>query len=210
MDLSLYKVSPVEEWISTTYMENSICKPEDLAIESISAVFGGEIAYLNTRSHARWVEDDPTNFMIILDLRLDEATIRSEFFHELCHPLRHVGNQIMLPKAFRDLQETQATQFQMYSAIPFFMIQELELPNYENDVPFLWSQVFRVPLSLALRRFRQIKSRINQEEYRLAINSYFHNQSSKAHPSNWSDETKQLFLTAIRRKLEKGIGVVIK
>lgn len=210
MDLSLYKMTPLEEWITSTYLQHSITTPDDLSLDNIAASFGGEVANLRTRSHARWIDDGTGDFMIILDSRLDEAAQRSEFFHELCHPLRHVGNQQMLPKAFRDLQETQATSFQLYASIPFFMVKELDMPSLEHNVPYQWAQIFKIPLTLAVRRFRQIKSRINQEEYQKTINSYFQNQHSKSHPSNWSDETKQLFLTAIRRKLEKGKGVVIQ
>ncbi|QRG65286.1 ImmA/IrrE family metallo-endopeptidase [Brevibacillus choshinensis] len=210
MDLSLYKMTPLEEWITTTYLQHSITTPDDLSLEHVVASFGGEIALLKTRSHARWIEDGTGDFIIIIDSRLDEATQRSEFYHELCHPLRHVGNQQMLPKAFRDLQETQATMFQLYASIPFFMIKELDMPDLEHNVPYQWAQIFKTPLPLAVQRFRQIKSRINQEEYQKTINSYFQNQHSKSNPSNWSDETKQLFLTAIRRKLEKSKGVVIQ
>jgi len=210
MDFSLYKMSPLEEWITSVYQQHSLLTPEDLDLDTIAAIFGGEVAYLKTRSHARWLDDGSNEFLIMLDSRLDEPTQRSEFFHELCHPIRHAGNQQLLPKAFRDLQETQATFFQLYAAIPFFMVKDIEIGQHEHNVAFQWSQIFRVPLSLAMRRFRQIKSRINQAEYQQTINSYFQNKHSKAHPSNWSEETKQLFLTAIRRKLEKGKGVVIQ
>jgi len=208
MDYTLYKMSPLEEWITTTYQQHSLSTPEDLDINRIASIFGGEVAYLKTRSHARWLDDGSNEFLVILDSRLDEPTMRSEFFHELCHPLRHVGNQQLLPKAFRDLQETQATLFQLYAAIPFFMVKDIELVPHEHDVAFQWSHIFRVPLTLAMQRFRQVKSRIDQAEYQKTIDSYFQNKQSKSHPLNWSDETKQLFLTAIRRKLEKSKGAI--
>ncbi|MGN7471644.1 hypothetical protein ACTHO6_16855, partial [Brevibacillus sp. SAFN-007a] len=69
---------------------------------------------------------------------------------------------------------------------------------------------FRVPLDLATRRFKQIKNRISQEEYSQRIATYLQSQYSKANPTNWSDETKRLFLTAIKRKFQKGQGVVIR
>ncbi|WP_338463360.1 ImmA/IrrE family metallo-endopeptidase [Brevibacillus borstelensis] len=210
MDLSLYKMTPLEEWITSKYLENSICTPSDLDIFHIAASLGGEITYLRTKSHARWIDDGSNEFMIILDSRLDEPSARSEFFHELCHPLRHVGDQQMLPRAFRDLQETQASQFQLYAAIPFFMVQELHLPAYEIDVPLYWAHVFRVPLDLAIRRFRQIKNRISQEEYSQRLVSYNRSMYRKADPANWCDEAKEMFRLAIDRKLKKGQGVVIR
>lgn len=210
MNLTLYKMTPLEEWITEKYLSHSICTPEDMDIHRIVDAFGGEVAYLRTRSHARWEDDGTNEFMIYLDSRVDEATARSEFFHELCHPLRHVGDQKMLPKAFRDLQETQASLFQQYAAIPFFMLQDLTLPVYENEIPFYLAHVFNIPVVLAKRRFNQIKSRISQEEYSQRLTSYAQSMYSKADPANWSDETKRLFITAIQRKLERGQGVVIR
>ncbi|NRQ56084.1 ImmA/IrrE family metallo-endopeptidase [Brevibacillus sp. HD1.4A] len=210
MNLTLYKMTPLEEWITAKYLEHSICLPEDLEINRVADVFGGEITYLRTRSHARWEDDGTSDFMIILDSRLDEPSARSEFFHELCHPLRHVGDQKMLPKAFRDLQETQASLFQQYAAIPFFMVQDLDIPVYEKDIPLYLAHVFNVPVSLANRRFNQIKGRISQEEYSQRIASYCQSIYSKADPVNWSQETKKLFSLAIQRKLQKGQGVVVR
>ncbi|WNC15381.1 ImmA/IrrE family metallo-endopeptidase [Brevibacillus brevis] len=210
MDLSLYKMTPLEEWIAEKYLAHSIFTPEDLDIHRIANIYGGEISYLPTKSHARWIDDGSNDFMIILDSRLDEPSAQSEFFHELCHPLRHVGDQQMLPKAFRDLQETQASQFQLYAAIPFFMVLELDFPTYEKDVPMYWAHEFRVPLDLATRRFKQIKNRISQEEYSQRLVSYNLSMYRKADPANWCDEAKEMFRLAIDRKLKKGKGVVIR
>ncbi|MDH6351878.1 ImmA/IrrE family metallo-endopeptidase [Brevibacillus sp. 1238] len=210
MNLTLYKMTPLEEWITEKYLAHSISTPEDIDVHRIAEVFGGEVAYLPTKSHARWEDDGTSEFMIILDSRLSEPIVRSEFFHEICHPLRHVGNQKMLPKAFRDLQETQATQFQLYASIPFFMVQELDMPVYEKDIPLYLAHVFQVTIALATRRFNQIKARINQEEYSQRLASYAQSMYSKADPANWSDETKRLFITAIQRKLERDQGVVIR
>lgn len=210
MNLTLYKMTPLEEWVTEKYLAHSIYTPDDLEIHRIAEAFGGEVAYLRTRSHARWEDDGTNDFMIIIDSRLDEPSARGEFFHELCHPLRHVGDQKMLPKAFRDLQETQASLFQQYSAIPFFMVKELDMTVYEKDIPLYLAYVFNVPVSLANRRFNQIKGRISQEEYSQRIASYCHSTYSKADPANWSHETKKLFSLAIQRKLQKGQGVVIR
>lgn len=210
MNLTLYKMTPLEEWITEKYLAHSICTPEDIDIHRISEAFGGEVSYLRTRSHARWEDDGTSDFMIILDSRLDEPTARSEFFHELCHPLRHAGDQRMLPKAFRDLQETQASLFQQYAAIPFFMVQNLALPVYEKDIPFYLAHVFNVPVLLANRRLNQIKGRISQEEFSQRIAYYCQSIYSKADPVNWSDETKKLFRLAIQRKVQKGQGVVVR
>lgn len=205
MDFSLYKMTPLEQWITDKYLENSICTPKDLDINRIADIFGGEISYLRTKSHTRWEDDDTTDFLINLDSRLDEPSARGAFFHELCHPLRHVGNQNMLPQAFKDLQETQATLFQQYAALPFFMLQDLDMPMYERDIPYYWAHVFNLPVELATRRYSQIKCRINQEKSDLEFLSYQQSLYRKADPANWCDEAKEMFRLAIQRKKDKGV-----
>lgn len=204
MDLTLYKLSPLEQWIADKYLENSIFIPQDLNIHRIAAMFGGEIVYLRTKSHARW-DDGTREFLINLDSRLDEPDARGAFFHELCHPLRHTGNQTMLPKALKDLQETQAAIFQQYAAIPFFMVQELELPRFEREIPYYWAHVFNVPVTLASRRYHQIKARIFREQSDLEFMSHQRSLYRKADPANWCDEAKEMFRLAIQRKKDKGV-----
>ncbi|AYB40010.1 ImmA/IrrE family metallo-endopeptidase [Brevibacillus laterosporus] len=210
MDFSLYKTMPLEDWINSIYLQNSICTPDDLKIEQISSIFGGEVIYLPTNSHARWIDDGTNEFLIVLNNRLDEIAIRGQFFHELCHPLRHSGNQKVLPRAFCDLQEAQAFHFQLYSSIPFYMVRELDLPLYEKDISQYMSHIFKVPIELATHRFKQIKARIQQEEYRLNVSAHLQEWYRKSNPENWSDETKTLFRLAIKRKFEKGREVVIR
>ncbi|MED4749904.1 terminase [Brevibacillus choshinensis] len=205
MDFSLYKMSPLEQWITDKYLENSILTPLDLDIQRIARMFGGEIVYLRTKSHARWEEDGTNEFLINLDSRLDEPDSRGAFFHELCHPLRHIGNQSMLPKAFKDLQETQASLFQQYAAIPFFMVQELEIPLYEREIPYYWAHIFNLPVPLASRRYNQIKCRIYQEKNDLEFLAHQRSLYRKADPLNWCDEAKEMFRLATQRKRDKGV-----
>ncbi|MDN9012792.1 hypothetical protein [Brevibacillus laterosporus] len=188
MDFSLYKTMPLEDWINSTYLRNSICTPNDLDIEQISSFFGGEVIYLPTNSHARWIDDGTNEFLIVLNNRLDEIAIRG---------------------AFCDLQEAQAFHFQLYSSIPFYMVRELDLPLYEKDISQYISHIFRVPIELATHRFKQIKARIQQEEYRLTISAHLQEWYRKSNPENWSDETKTLFRLALKRKFETEREVVI-
>lgn len=205
MDFSLYKMTPVEEWITDKYISNSICSPKDLDIHRIADMFGGEISYLRTKSHARWEDDGTGDFLISLDSRLDEPERRRDFFHELCHPLRHVGEQELLPQTLIDLQETQASVFQLYAAIPFFMVLELELPKFEREISHYWAHVFNVPESLASKRYHQIKRRIDLEKRDLEFVAYQNSLYRKADPANWCDEAKEMFRLAIQRKKDKGV-----
>lgn len=205
MDFSLYKMTPVEQWIADKYIDNSICSPKDLDIHRIADMFGGEISYLRTKSHARWEDDGTSDFLINLDSRLEEPERRRDFFHELCHPLRHVGEQEMLPQTLINLQETQASVFQLYAAIPFFMVLELELPRYEQEISHYWAHVFNVPESLSSKRYHQIKRRIDQEKRDLEFVAFQNSLYRKADPANWCDEAKEMFRLAIQRKKDKGV-----
>lgn len=49
MNLTLYKMTPLEEWIAEKYLAHSIFTPEDLDIHRIANIFGGEISYLPTK-----------------------------------------------------------------------------------------------------------------------------------------------------------------
>jgi hypothetical protein len=91
----------------------------------------------------------------------------------------------MKNKTFRDLQEAQANQFQLYSAIPFFMLQELELPAYENQIIQIIKSVFKVTEALARKRLEQIKRRILQSKMETSF--YFQEAVAKKE----TDETME-------------------
>ncbi len=78
-----------------------------------------------------------------------------QFSHELCHILRHVGHQSMMPKAFRELQERDANLFTMYAALSYYIVKK-----YDFNDPFLiqnLAQDFKVTEALCKRRMEQIK-----------------------------------------------------
>ncbi|MCY1631342.1 MULTISPECIES: ImmA/IrrE family metallo-endopeptidase [Bacillus] len=51
------------------------------------------------------------NAVIILDSRLSPPEQWKEFGHELCHVLRHEGNQLTMSPLSAELQEMQANVF---------------------------------------------------------------------------------------------------
>lgn len=92
---------------------------------------------------------------IVLDDRCSLEEQKEQFFHELCHILRHVGHQTMMPKAFRELQEWDANHFTMYAALPYFMLK-----NYDfNDEYLVYnlSKDFKVTKELVIKRLEHIK-----------------------------------------------------
>ncbi|RWZ60871.1 ImmA/IrrE family metallo-endopeptidase [Halobacillus fulvus] len=94
---------------------------------------------------------------IVLDTKLSKPMQREQFFHELCHAIRHVGKQTMMPDAFRELQERDARHFTLYAALPYHMIKEYDL----NDPELIerWAYDFNVSFELCEERLEQIKRR---------------------------------------------------
>ncbi|MED1881101.1 hypothetical protein EDM54_01465 [Brevibacillus borstelensis] len=159
MDLSFYKTSEVEEWLYDLYKANGIYHACDLDIDHIASIFNAVI--VESKNCRSQVIFDDEFCMILLGEHLDNKTRREHFFHELCHPLMHVGNQNHLPRGLVDLQEIQAAQFQLYSSIPVYMIEELvEEVNTWSQFEHLLSEEFQLPLHLVKKRLEQIKNRV--------------------------------------------------
>lgn len=92
---------------------------------------------------------------IVLDSRCKPDEQREQFFHELCHILRHVGHQSIMPEAFRELQEWDANNFTMYAALPYFMVKQ-----YDFEDPYLIHNLatdFKITESLCKKRIKQIQ-----------------------------------------------------
>ncbi|MEZ2657239.1 ImmA/IrrE family metallo-endopeptidase [Aneurinibacillus aneurinilyticus] len=178
-DLSLYKPTYVENWIEEVYQANGILTPNDMDIERIAEVFGGKVVDTKAKSHVRWEDDEDIFFVIFLNNALDELSKRSDFHHELCHPLQHAGNQERIPESFKELQERQARTFQLYAAIPFFMLKKLPIPQYENEAIDVLSNEFRVPYELAAERLHQIKRRLLQVRLDIQFTKYIQEEEQK-------------------------------
>ncbi|MEH7392446.1 ImmA/IrrE family metallo-endopeptidase [Bacillus sp. JJ1474] len=190
--LTLYKKTDLELLLENLYKEKGILTPSDLSIKNISESFNFHIKYIEkVPCRALWDEEDA---MIFLDPLLPEKKQRALFFHEFGHPLRHIGAQEeMKCKLFLDLQETQANQFQLYAAIPTFMLDSIELPNNEFYAIKAIEEVFNIPFSLATKRMEQIKQRVLRNKIDIAIIEKEQNRYSKV-VQDWSEETKILLL----------------
>ncbi|WP_082087899.1 ImmA/IrrE family metallo-endopeptidase [Domibacillus indicus] len=96
-----------------------------------------------------------SQLIILLNESLSPSLQWQEFAHELAHILRHVGNQYILPKDFRMLQEWQASHFALYFCIPGFMLQNIELPSSKQEAILKVMDVFHVTPSFAAARLDQ-------------------------------------------------------
>lgn len=163
-----YQTPPLEKKITELYRRHDINKPSHLSIELLAKKFNVWVHYHNKRS--KGIEVSKGVYSMFLDNRLPEDLQRLEFFHELCHLLRHAGNQIIMPEQFTIAQENEADRFVFYAAIPFFMIEKLSLPYTRGEAIGYISREFKVPLNFARKRFEQIEDRIRQGEYLAAFN----------------------------------------
>ncbi|MFD2614465.1 ImmA/IrrE family metallo-endopeptidase [Paenibacillus gansuensis] len=159
MNLKYYKPTQLEQWISNVYQKNGINYASDLDLERICDIFGINLQYYTGPSCAKWADDYS---FIFLNSYLCTEQRREVFFHELCHPLKHVGNQRELPELFKQLQENQAAQLQMYAAIPAYMLEEFNgITSYSAYIKVL-SEEFLLPTAFIVKRVEQIQRRIYQ------------------------------------------------
>lgn len=156
MDFTLYKETELEQWIYIKYRKNGFMNPYDLSdIDCIASAFGVDLVYCDHHSFSCNVSQ-----VIFLNRHLDLITQRDVFFHELCHVLRHAGDQRRMPKLFEERQEMESGWFQNYAAIPFYMVETINLPETQREAVDVIAQEFRVSHKFAKERLHQIQRRI--------------------------------------------------
>ncbi|MDT3426121.1 Zn-dependent peptidase ImmA (M78 family) [Paenibacillus forsythiae] len=160
MDMNKYFKTLLEQSIEEYYIANGILTPDDLVIDRIAEIFDVDVAYNELRTFS-----DNELRVIFICLTDDLNARRLSFFHELCHVLRHAGDQRRMPELFLQLQEADADRFSLYAALPFFMLETIRLPQSEDEAAGLLGKVFQVPPKLAKERLTQIKERISGVEF---------------------------------------------
>jgi len=162
-DLKLYKPNDLERWIADRYQDNGIHYAVDLDIDHVADIFGVEVRMYTGPSFAEW-KDDEYSFLFINGY-LPEEQRREQFFHKLCHPLRHAGRQDShkMPQSLIKLQETQAEHFQLYAAMPWYMLEEFEAITHYATFPKVIAEAFTLPLPLVQKRIAQMMRRMYQE-----------------------------------------------
>ncbi|MEC0264441.1 ImmA/IrrE family metallo-endopeptidase [Paenibacillus anseongense] len=130
-------------------------------------------------------------FSINVDRRLSPKEQWEDFLHELCHVLRHSGNQMAMPDRYVNWQEQDASAFQLYAALPLSMLRNLALPENKNELIAYLSEEFQVTYRLAKARIDQIERRVLQGSLDYEFQQYTQNQTNKKYdPSNWSEATR--------------------
>jgi Zn-dependent peptidase ImmA (M78 family) len=149
-----YRSSLLEDWIKNFYYSIDIYHAHQLDFLDIAARLGLVVSFEEMSS--RFYDGE-----IIIEDRLSSQEQWQDFAHELCHVLRHAGNQIYMPKMFLELQENQAIYFAYHFCIPTFMLLKLEMPNHRNQAIYYLANTFNVTNKFASQRFDQYQNQIH-------------------------------------------------
>ncbi|BDG48820.1 ImmA/IrrE family metallo-endopeptidase [Parageobacillus sp. KH3-4] len=155
MELRRYYTTALEDWVTKFYTRLNIfypCQIDPSFIARKMNIFLREKPFPSTHQVVGRFR------CIVVDSRLSKEEKREAFFHELCHILRHVGIQSMMPEAFRELQERDANHFTKYAAIPFHMLRFIDW--HEPYIVDYMSNMFKVTPELCEERLTQVKNRI--------------------------------------------------
>ncbi|MCD1259479.1 ImmA/IrrE family metallo-endopeptidase [Paenibacillus athensensis] len=196
-----YQPTPLEQWINQLFEQLDVTSPEHLNIGYLSGKLNIWVYYMDMGSMA--VEQNGL-FSINIDRRLSRQEQWEDFLHEICHVLRHAGNQMHMPTPYLEWQEQDAGNFQLYAALPFSMIRQLILPERQSEAVELLTEEFNVTPRLAVTRLEQIQRRrlqgiLDQEFYDTAVR-----KPRKYDSSNWSEQTRLVMDKLDRLRQRKG------
>jgi len=158
----IYHNSHLEDFVQNVYQQINITDASLISKETIAHRLGIWLHYWNGKS--KYVERDGM-FTILLDKRLDSTSQWHEFGHEVCHVLRHSGNQMYMPESFKNLQETQANYFAYHFCVPTFMLHELKLPGHIHQAAVTISDLFNVSYSFAVKRYTMYINKVRSAFY---------------------------------------------
>ncbi|WP_429844551.1 ImmA/IrrE family metallo-endopeptidase [Brevibacillus sp. FIR094] len=150
-----YSPTPLEIWISQFYKRLGINTPDELDEHRIARSLGIHLFYKEIPSMAYEFGRFKS---ITIDTRLPSLMQREHFYHELCHILRHSGRQLMMPAAFRELQEWDARNFTRYAALPLHMITGYDFN--QPDILDILSDRFKVTPQLCVERLQKIHDKL--------------------------------------------------
>ncbi|RYM02771.1 ImmA/IrrE family metallo-endopeptidase [Sporolactobacillus sp. THM7-7] len=188
-----YKPTFIEQWVVNTFVSADIIYPSDLEPDRVARALG--IDYSVWPGITCSYRDARGNMFIMENSNTYGTGFRDQFFHELGHVIRDSGDQLSMPKLYRESQEWDANLFALYAAIPFHMIdfdRGYTVHSIINE--------FNVSVELAKKRIDDIREKTYWEQKR-QLETY----KPVFRPftlENCTDETKR-----IMRQLSKQTGV---
>ncbi|MDU0332573.1 ImmA/IrrE family metallo-endopeptidase [Paenibacillus sp. 3LSP] len=198
---SHYQMTILEEFLESTYAAAGIIYPHQISVEELSLRLNVWVHYRPIGSRA--LEATSGMYSMFLDERLPPNQQRLDFLHELCHLLRHAGNQMVLPETFTQMQENEAEHFVLYAAMPFSMISRLEVPDRLGQAKLFLAETFGVPIELAEQRLDQLQRRTLQGIWNEVVNGQFRENRMKK--PLWSPETNKILKQLNRQLIAKGL-----
>jgi len=152
-----YTTTALEDWVTNLYKRLNMLDSKELKPSSLARYFNIYIKQFPL----------PSRFdvfgrykAVLVDSREPIEIQREQFYHELCHILRHVGHQTMMPEAFFELQERDAKHFTRYAALPYHIITKYDY--HDPNIIQTLAEDFSVSESLCLERLLQIERRSKQ------------------------------------------------
>jgi Zn-dependent peptidase ImmA (M78 family) len=151
-----YQTTLLEDWIKNFYQNLSIFHPHQLNLHDISYRLGYSITYKDISS--RFYNDE-----VIIDERLNSQEQWQDFGHELCHALRHNGNQLIMSESFLKMQEYQANNFMYHFCIPTFMLLNFDFPYLRIHAIKRMANAFNVTFEFADKRLEMFENKLTSE-----------------------------------------------
>jgi Zn-dependent peptidase ImmA (M78 family) len=197
-----YYMTNLEAWVEQLYQDLNITELHQLNLEELA--YRLNIWYYYRSMPSKGIEISSGIFTMILNNQLSKDEQWTDFLHELCHLLRHAGNQTIMPRAFTQAQESEADHFTMYAAIPFSIFSRLPIPDQRSDAITYVAEAFHVPVSFAEKRVEQIQRRVFQGGLNHAAMEANRYKTSPL-PPRWSSETNKLLVQLDRQLINKGL-----
>ncbi|MGG3452310.1 ImmA/IrrE family metallo-endopeptidase [Domibacillus aminovorans] len=148
----VYCKTYLEEFVENLYTTLSIQNPSQLDYQIIAKQLG--IRVKDTFGSSTCLQGGSVSY-ILLNNKLSKESKWQEFAHELCHLLRHAGNQLTVPEPFLEMQEWQANSFALHFCIPTFMLEKLDLSAYKQVTIAEIAQTFGVEYDFAEERLER-------------------------------------------------------
>jgi Zn-dependent peptidase ImmA (M78 family) len=202
-----YTYTPLEDFVKNLYQKLSILEPKEINMKGIAEQLNIQLYFYDDGSTA--VEVDGIQ-RIFIDERLSKAQQWQDFGHELCHSIRHSGNQLLMSEddlhlSFMRLQENQAENFMYHFCVPTFMLLNYKISNFldvKAGIPFVVKN-FNVTEQFAEERLNRYKRQLLQSKSDAEHRAFMESLYPKAPP--YSDETNAILKKLYMQLEKKGV-----
>jgi Zn-dependent peptidase ImmA (M78 family) len=161
-----YRLTLLEQQVKDLYHSLRIYRPDQMDLESIAAKLSIWVHVAPFTSKAQRFKG---LYSIILDSRLSDSEQWEDFGHEVCHVLNHAGNQLQMPKPFKEFQESKANNFALHFCVPTFMILDSGLPYTWNEATLFVMDTYNVTEHFARKRLEHFNKQVIGFEFHEAF-----------------------------------------